>query len=327
MSKADITYGSHLLRDLWLCVPVVLWYFGMDTQLALGRQMLVMSIFVLSLQFVVGVGGIVTLGHALYFGLGGYAAGFAAIYWTQAPIVGLIVGIAVGGSAGLASGALILRRKSLTLVVLTMLLPLIAMELFNRLGAITGGFDGLQGIEIGPLLGTWDFDLQGKVAFVYASGVLAVAWIILKIVGVSPFGRLLNAGRLNGTRVRAYGVSLYTSRIVALGIGGAIAGAAGALSAQTNAFIALDAFSFELSGTALVMAIIGGLGSLYGALVGVVLYKLLEHMIGLADPVYWLFWVGVGLVGIVVFAPEGLTGLMQRRYSTPEAHRGDGDAP
>jgi branched-chain amino acid transport system permease protein len=283
--------------------------------LLLGRQIIIMTIFAISLDIILGYAGIITLGHAAFYGVGAYTAGLLAVHGWHEPISGLLISGGVSALAALIFGLAIFKTSEVATVMLTMVIALLGLELANRFQGITGGFDGLEGITIAPLFGTFDFDFFGKTAFLYCLGVLFLVWVVARFLVNAPFGRSLVGIQENPTRMEALGVSVYKRRVVAFAISGAVAGLAGALTTQTNQFVSLDVFSFALSGTVLVMLVFGGVGRLYGAFIGVPIYVIAQNIFATIDPVYWLFWMGILLVIVVLFFPSGIIGISDRLRS------------
>ena len=277
--------------------------------LQLGTQVLEMILFALSLDLLLGYTGIVTLGHAAYYGAGAYTAGLLAVAgWTE-PLTGLLAGTAVSAILGLLSGAVILRTTGLALLMLGLATTLLLGEVANTFGSVTGGADGLQGIATSPILGRFSFDMFGRVGFLYALVVLFLAWVLVRAIVTSPFGRTLVGIRQNPTRMRAIGVSVYGRRLAVFTISAALAGLAGALAAQTTQFVTLDVFSVDLSGAVLLVLIIGGPGRLYGAFAGATVYFVAQDWLAKQNPVFWNFWLGLIVIAIVLFVRGGLLGL------------------
>jgi branched-chain amino acid transport system permease protein len=286
--------------------------------LPLGTQIIIMIIFALSLDLLLGYTGIVTLGHAAYFGVGAYASGMLAIAGWDGPFTGLAVGALAAAAVGLVMGSIILRTKGLALLVLGMAVTLIFYELANHFPAWTGGADGLQGISVKPIFGWFEFDMYGKVGFVYAGMVLFACLLGVRHLVLSPFGRSLVGIRENATRMTAIGVPVPQRKLIVFAIASGIAGLAGALSAQTNQFVGLNVLSFELSGTVLIVLVLGGAGRLYGAFLGAPIYFAAQDILAKGDPVYWLFWLGLILIIVATFARGGVLGLydsLARRLS------------
>jgi branched-chain amino acid transport system permease protein len=221
---------------------------------------------------------------------------------------GLVIAGLVAGSLGLASGCIILRTRGLTLLMLTLVIAEMLYEVANKAGAVTGGADGLQGMSVSPVLGLFRFDLFGRVAYLYCLAILFLGWLAARRIVHSPFGRSLTGIRENEARMHAIGSPVFRRRVTIYTISAALAGIAGALLTQTTQFVALEVLSFERSGAVLIMLILGGVGRLYGAFIGVPLYIVLQDRFAQAEPVYWNFWIGIGLVLVVVFSPGGILG-------------------
>ncbi len=284
-------------------------YFLFPDYLALGAQILIGIIFSLSLDLILGYAGIVTLGQAAFFGAGAYTAGLLAAHGWGEPLSALVAAGAVAAILGLISGAIILRTRGLTLLMLTLMISFMLQEAANKAGSITGGADGLQGMAVWPVLGVFHFDLYGRTAYLYCLAVLFLAWLAARRIVHSPFGRSLTGIRENEARMHAIGSPVFGRRLVIYTIAAAFAGVAGALLAQTTQFVALEVLSFERSGAGLIMLIIGGVGRLYGPFIGVPLYMIAQDRFAQADPVYWDFWIGLLLILVVVFARGGVLGL------------------
>ena len=297
-------------------------YFLLPQYLQLGAQILIMVLFALSFDLLLGYGGIVTLGHAAYFGAGAYTAGLLAKYGWGEPLSALAISGVVAGVLGAVAGAVILRTRGLTLLMLGMAVSLLLLEFANHEVDITGGADGLQGMEVAPLFGRFDFDMFGKTAYIYALVVLFAAWLFVRHLVNSPFGRSLTGIRQNPARMRALGVSVWTRQLVAFAISSALAGLAGALSAQTNQFVSLSVFGLELSGIVIVILVLGGVGRLYGGFIGAVVYMVAQDTLSKDQPAFWLFWIGLLLVLTVLFNRGGLLGIadaLMRRIKPKEA--------
>jgi branched-chain amino acid transport system permease protein len=278
--------------------------------LQLGTQILEMILFALSLDLLLGYTGIVTLGHAAFYGTGAYTAGLLAVAgWTE-PLSGLVAGAAVAGLLGLVGGLVILRTSGLALLMLGMAITLMLGEIANGFSNVTGGADGLQGISPAPLFGAFKFDLFGHTTYLYALAILFCAWLLLRAIVNAPFGRVLLGIKQNPARMAAIGVPVAARRLTAFVISAALAGVAGALAAQTNQFVTLDVFGFELSGTVLLMLVIGGPGRLYGGFVGATLYMVAQDWLSKDDPVFWLFWLGLFVIALVLFVPGGALGIV-----------------
>ncbi|HTW70253.1 MAG TPA: branched-chain amino acid ABC transporter permease [Acetobacteraceae bacterium] len=293
-------------------VVAVAAYFLASGYLPLGSQIMIMILFALSLDLVLGYAGIVTLGQAAFFGVGAYAAGIYAVHVSGEPLSGLLVGAAAAAIVGAVSGAIILRTGGLTLLMLTLAITSLLEAAANDATPLTGGNDGLQGVAINPLLGLFDFDLYGRTAYLYCLVVLFIAWLFVRRLVHAPFGQSLVGIRENVVRMHAIGTPVRRRLLTAYTVSAALAGIAGALLTQTTQFVGLTVLSFERSGEIVIMLVLGGTGRIYGAFIGAAVYMIAQDQLAEADPVFWDFWIGLLLVLIVLFARGGILGLTDR---------------
>jgi branched-chain amino acid transport system permease protein len=287
-------------------------YFVFPDYLALGAQILATILFALSLDLVLGYAGIVTLGQAAFFGTGAYTAGLLAANGWGEPLSGLLAAAVGAAVVGFCSGVVILRTAGLTLLMQTLVVAAMLLELANKASRFTGGGDGLQGMDVWPIFGTFRFDLFGRTAYIYCAVVLFLAWLLVRAIVHSPFGRSLTGIRENMLRMHAVGAPVERRKLTAYTISAALAGISGALIAQTAQFVGLGVLGLERSGTVLIMLIIGGVGQLYGAFIGVTLYMIAQDRFATIDPVYWYFWIGLFMIFVVLFARGGVLGLVAR---------------
>jgi branched-chain amino acid transport system permease protein len=316
-------YG--LADGLLLGALVAAFVFG-QLYLALATTVLIMVIFALSLDLAQGYGGVETLGHAAFFGSGAYAAGLWALHVSPEPISGLAVGAAAAALVGVLSGIAVLRAQGLTQIMLTLACATLLFELANALKRFTMGDDGLSGYDVAPLLGLFGFDIYGRTAYVYAAVVLVGVYALAKFVVNSPLGLVAQGIRENPVRMRLLGVPVTRRLLAVYAISAALAGIAGALSAQVNRIVGMDTLGFVLSANVLVMLALGGTGRLYGAIVGAVVFVIASDRAAALDPTNWLAALGVLLIVVVRFAPEGLAGLAARAWSR-RAGKTPGRAP
>lgn len=302
--------GLPLIPETVIAVLGLGAFFLFPDDLTFLANILVTGLFVLSLSLVLGQAGIATLGHAAYFGVGGYAAGLFAIHMWADPLAGLLVGGVIGGLIAAASGLLLLRTHGLTFLMLTIALLQVFHEVANRAAKITGGDDGLSGITPSPVVGIFDFDLYGKTAYLYALAVLVVSYFILRKIVESPFGLVSRGIRSDRGRISALGGNVYLHLLVVFTIGGVFAGFAGALSAQSAGVVGLNNLTFAFSGNALVMLILGGSRKLPGALIGTVIFMVIQHIAATINPYHWLLIIGVLLIVSVLVLPNGMVGLL-----------------
>ena len=296
MKRAEIAF--------WL-VPVVA-FFAAPGYLVLGSQILIVSLFAMSLDLILGYAGVLSLGHAAFFGLGAYTAGILAAHGWGEPLSGLAAAALVAASVGFAASFLVVRGEDLTRLMVTLGLGLMLYEVANRARDVTGGADGLSGVTMGKLLGVFSFDLAGRTAYVYSFVVLLAMFFVLRRIVASPFGLALRGVRENRTRMPALGVPVRRRLVAAFTLGAAIAGVAGALLTQTTQFVGLDTLGFDRSAEVLIMLVLGGTGRLYGAVVGAAVFMIARDYLSGINPVYWEFWLGFLLVAFVLFARGGI---------------------
>jgi branched-chain amino acid transport system permease protein len=294
----------------WLIAIAV--YFIFPDRLTFASQVVVMILFALSLDLILGYAGIVTLGHAAFFGIGAYTVGLGAARWGWTePISGLFAAGLVAAFAGFVSGWFLLRYRGLTLLMLTLATAILLQETGNLRSDFSGGYDGLPGLAFKPVLGLFDYDLYGHTNYVYAVVVLAVIFYFVRRIVYSPFGQALTGIRENVRRMNAIGSPVHRRLVTVYTAAAGIAGVAGALFTQTNAYVTLTVFEFSNSASVMVMLILGGTGRLYGAFIGAAVYMVLEDKLSKLSPTFWQFGIGLMLVLAVLFARRGLLGLMQ----------------
>lgn len=318
MSAADEAIDAFARRHRYHPLEALPWaaalmaYVLFPSYLPLGSQILATILFALSADLVLGYAGIVTLGHAAFFGTGAYTAGILAAHGWGEPITGLLAAALAAALIGFLSGLVVLRTTGLTLLMQTLVVATLLHELANKASGVTGGDDGLQGMNVWPIFGVLPFDLFGRTAYVYCLVVLFLCWWLARRIVHSPFGRSLTGIRENVLRMHAIGAPVVRRRLVIYTISAAIAGVAGALIAQTTSFVGLGVLSLDRSGGVLIMLILGGVGRLYGAFIGVPLYMIAQDRFSEVQPVYWYFWIGLLMVLVVIFARGGVLGLLER---------------
>jgi branched-chain amino acid transport system permease protein len=310
--------GSNALdryRLRWpelLPIPsVIAVYFLFPNYLVFAASVMVMVLFALSLDLIIGFAGILTLGHGVFFGIGAYAAGLLAIGGLREPILNALCGAAISTSAALLVGPFILRLRGLKMIMVTLAIASITLEAANKASWLTGGHDGLQDIAFAPVLGRFEWSLDGTTAYVYVAVWMALSLAVLRVVVASPFGLALQGIRENETRMLVMGAPVQLQLSLAFGLSASLAGLAGALSTQTNAFVSLDTLSLDLSIFALAMLVLGGIGRLYGALLGAVVYMSVQYFTQELNPSYWMFAIGALLILVVRFGRGGLLGMTE----------------
>jgi branched-chain amino acid transport system permease protein len=282
--------------------------------LSLASQVAITALFALSLDLLVGYAGLVSLGHAAFFGIGAYAVGLLAkhYYWAE-PLSGLLLAGIVAGLAGYALSWIIVRFRHLALIMLTLGVGLLLHEAANSASALTGGADGLQGFRVDSVLG-FKFDMFGKTAYAYSLAVLFVFFLIARRIIHSPFGLALRGIRENAVRMPAIGAASQAHLRKVYTLAAAMAGIAGALLTQTTSTVSLEVLSFGRSADVLVILILGGAGRLYGGILGAIIYMVARDQFSGVNPQYWYFWIGLLLVAVVMFLPNGILGGLSALY-------------
>jgi branched-chain amino acid transport system permease protein len=325
VAAADIV-SRHRIR-IWEPIPWILllaFYFVFPRYLGFGVELLTTILFALALDLALGYAGIVTLGHAAFFGAGAYTVGMLAKHgiWNE-PITSLMLAAAMAGAIGLASGLVLLRTTGLTLLMLTLCTMALLEEAANLGSEYTGGFDGLADVPIPPLFGLFEFSpLYPKTQYLYCLAVLFLCFVFVRTLAYSPFGHSLTGIRENTLRMHAVGAPVSWRLVTCYTISAAIAGIAGGLWAQSNAYVNLSTLGLDRAATVLIILVLGGYGRIYGAFVGAIAYMALSHFLAKAYPTAWQLGLGLLLVVIALFARNGMIGLwdqLTRRFFAKRA--------
>jgi branched-chain amino acid transport system permease protein len=323
MSGTAKTAGAAVQRlsdARWSRIEIAFWllpvaaFFLLPGQLVLGSQILIVALFALSLDLILGYAGIVSLGHAAFFGIGAYTAGLLAVHGWGEPFSGLLIAGATAALAGWLSSFLVVRGGDLTRLMVTLGIGLLLYEAANKAAFVTGGVDGLYGVTMWKLLGIFPFDLNGRAAYLYSLAVLFLLFVLMRRLVHSPFGLSLRGIREGGRRMPAIGAPVRRHQVQIYTIAAAVAGIAGALLAQTTQFVGLDVLGFPRSAELLIMLVLGGAGMLYGALVGAAAFMIAQDWLSGLNPVYWQFWIGLLLVLVVLFAKGGIVGALKAAH-------------
>lgn len=288
-------------REVVFWLALVAAFFVFPGHRVLGSQILIVALAALSLDLVLGYAGILSLGHAAFFGVGAYTAGLLAVHGWGEPLSGLVAAAAVAALAGFAVSFLVVRGEDLARLMVTLGVGFLLYEAANKAAFITGGVDGLSGVAMDKLLGAFAFDLGGKTAYLYSLAVLFACFVGLRRLVASPFGLSLRGIRENRARMPALGAPVDRRLVAAFTLGAAIAGVAGALLAQTTQFVGLDTLAFSRSADLLIMLVLGGTGRLYGAILGTAAFMIAQDVLAGINPVYWQFWLGLGLVAFALW--------------------------
>jgi branched-chain amino acid transport system permease protein len=321
---ARMLIRRHRIR-WWELIPwlaAIAFYFAFPRYLGFGAELLIAILFALSLDLALGYAGIITLGHAAFFGTGAYTVAMLAFYdiWTE-PITALLLGALAAGAIGFASGLVLLRTKGLTLLMLTLCTMTLLEQAANMARAYTGGFDGLN-FSIAPVFGVFEFNpLFANTQYLYTLGVLLLCFVFLRTLIYSPFGQSLTGIRENLLRMHAVGSPVRRRLVICYTISAALAGIAGGLWAQTNAYVNLSTLGLDRAATVFIIVILGGYGRLYGAFIGAVVYLALEHFLAQVYPTAWQLGLGLLLVAIAIYGRNGILGIGEMLWQRYEAKR------
>jgi branched-chain amino acid transport system permease protein len=314
LSNMAEAVGTTLSRKgRWGLGEVAFWLVAAATLFLVPERHLILNeiaiigLFAVSLDLILGYAGIVSLGHAAFFGLGAYAAGLLAKNGIGEPVVGLVVAGLAAAFLGFVTSFLVLRGSDLTKLMVTLGVALVLGEVANQMSWLTGGADGLQGITMEPILGLFEFDIFGTVAYTYSLTVAFLLFVLARRIVVSPYGLSLRSIRDNPLRARAVGIPVNRRLVTIYTVAAAYAGVAGGLLAQTTQFVSLDVLAFHRSADVMLVLVIGGIGYLYGGLIGAIVFKVLQDVLSAWTPQYWQFWIGLILVVLVLAGRERLT--------------------
>jgi len=307
MSARD-EVGFHAQQHArWHWGELIFWVAALACAFIFPSRYLIMTdivrlaLFALSLDLILGYAGIVSLGHAAFFGVGAYAAGLLSLHGIiSEPVIALVAAGLAATVLGFATSFLVIRGVDLTRLMVTLGIALLLEALAERFSDITGGTDGLQGIEMQPILGLFAFDIFGKTGLFYSLIVLFLLFLLARRIVHSPFGLSLRAIKNNPLRAAAIGIPVNARLIAIYTLAAFYAGIAGALFTQTTALASLDVFAFERSADLILVLVIGGAGYLYGGLIGAVVFRMLQEVFSTITPQYWQFWIGLVLVVIVL---------------------------
>src|SRR6266852_5853112 len=310
--------GYLKAQSRWRWPEVAFWiatllpFVLVPSYLQLASQIAITALFALSLDLILGYAGIVSLGHAAFFGLGAYAAGLISKLWWGEPLSGLVIAAALAGVVGYATSFVIARFRHLALIMITLGMGLLLYEAANSASWLTGGADGLQGVRIRPLFERFPFDLWGRTGYTYSLVALFLTFLVARRLIHSPFGLSLRGIRENAVRMPALGAPSRAHIRKVYTIAAVMARIAGALLAQTTSTVSLEVLSFQRSADVLVILILGGAGRLYGGILGAIVYMVARDQFSGINPQYWYFWIGMLLIAVVIFLPNGVLGGLAR---------------
>jgi branched-chain amino acid transport system permease protein len=320
---------QHLEAQVrWRTIEIVFWlatllpFVVTPDYLVLASQIAITALFALSLDLILGYAGIVSLGHAAFFGFGAYTAGLISKWGWGEPLTGLVIAGFAAGLLGYLMSFIIARFRHLALIMITLGFGLLLLEAANSASGLTGGADGLQGVKIWPIFNTFRFDLYGYTAYTYSLVVLFLVFLVTRRIINSPFGLSLRGIRENSVRMPALGAPSRAHLRKIYTISAVIAGVAGALLAQATETVSLEVLGFQRSADVLVILILGGAGRLYGGLIGAIIFMVARDQFSGIAPQYWYFWIGLLLIGVVMFLPNGILGGIAKLTASRRERRG-----
>jgi branched-chain amino acid transport system permease protein len=307
---------SIIVWAVLLSAPAWLSFVGGYT--ALASHVVIMGLVAMALNFLLGFTGVMSFGHAAYFGLGAYGAGLTLRYVANSTGLAMLDGILLGGIIGTALGALICHRRGVYFAMMTIAFGQIFYYIAYTWDSFTGGFDGLRGFIRQPIdLGVATIDIQSSstVFYYFVLFVFAISVGLMALLLKSPFGRTLIAIRENQRRARFLGIAVDRHIWLSFSISCFFASTAGALYALLNNFADPTSLHYNLSGVIVIMVVMGGMRSFWGPLVGAAIYVVLQDYISSMTQ-NWMFFVGVLFVLVVMFCPRGILGILKTRSAT-----------
>jgi len=304
-----------LLASIWTVLLLVpYWMAPIGGYTALGTRVLVLGLAAMSVNFLLGFTGVLSFGHAAYFGLGAYGAGFALKFLAPSTPLALLCGMLLGGIVGSLLGALIAGRRGVYFAMVTIAFGQVFYYIAFQWSSVTGGDDGLRGFSRQPIdLGFWKVDILSNAnAFYYFVLVcVALAVGVMGFILRSPFGRTLIAIRENQRRARFLGIPVDQHIWIAFTLSCFFMGFAGALYALVNNFADPRGLHYSQSGDFVMMAVMGGMRSFWGPLLGAAVFVVLQDYLS-SMTVNWMSFVGMLFIAIVLFFPRGLLGVIRR---------------
>jgi branched-chain amino acid transport system permease protein len=305
-----------MLTAIWAVLLLApYWMAPLGGYTALGTRVLVLGLAAMSVNFLLGFTGVLSFGHAAYFGLGAYGAGFALKFLAPSTPLSLLCGMLLGGIAGSLLGALIARLRGVYFAMVTIAFGQVFYYIAFQWSSVTGGDDGLRGFSRQPLhLGAATIDILSNANafyyFVLACVALAVA--VMGFILRSPFGRTMIAIRENARRARFLGIPVDRHIWIAFTLSCFFMAFAGALYALVNNFADPRGLHYSQSGDFVMMAVMGGMRSFWGPLLGAAVFVVLQDYLS-SVTVNWMSFVGMLFIAIVLFFPRGLLGFIGRR--------------
>ena len=316
MSGLSRTTTAILIWLLLLTMPY--WMGALGGYTELGSRVLVLGLAAMSLNFLLGFTGVLSFGHAAYFGLGAYGVGMTLKYLAPSTPLGILVGVVVGALAAALIGALIVKLRGVYFAMVTIAFGQVFFFIAFRWNSVTGGDDGLTGWSRQPLnLGFGNIDIAGNgTAFYYlVLALFAAAVGIMAVLLRSPFGRTLLAIRENERRARFLGIPVEQHIWLSFVISCLFVALAGTLYALLNNFTDPRALRWDQSGNFVIMAVLGGMRSFWGPLIGAAIFVVLQDYVS-SHTENWMSFIGLFFVLVVLFFPRGVLGIIRRKAAS-----------
>ena len=302
----------------WLALVVALALVPLTGSYATGlaAEVLVFAIFAMSLDLLIGYTGLLSFGHAAFFGVSAYTVVILGVHLGVSGWIGFVAGILVSALVAAAIGFFSIRVSGIPFLMLTMAFAQLLMSVSIKWRTVTGGTDGLSGFQRPSLFGL-SLDERSVQFYVVATGFVLVLWFLRRLIA-SPLGSIFIGIRENEQRMRAAGYPVQRFKLVAFTLAGAIAGVGGGLYALQNAFVSSDILHWSLSGDAIIMVILGGAGTIIGPAIGAAMFLLLKNVVS-SHTEYWLLWVGIIFILCVMFLRQGVWGWLRQRFGGRDA--------
>ncbi len=275
----------------------------------LAAEVLIFAIFAMSLDLLIGYTGLLSFGHAAFFGLSAYAVVTLGVHLGINGWLGMLAGIVISALGALVIGFFCIRVSGIPFLMLTMAFSQLLFSISVKWRDVTGGTDGIGGFQR-PVLFGWSLDDRLVMYYVTAAGFLLAFWFLRRLIG-SPLGSIFIGIRENELRMRTIGYPVQRFKLIAFVIGGAVAGLGGALYAFFNGFVSSDILHWALSGDAIIMVILGGTGTIIGPVIGAAVFLLLKNFVS-SHHEYWMLWVGVTFILCVMFLRQGVWGVLSK---------------
>jgi branched-chain amino acid transport system permease protein len=319
-TRADATVVRpwQQLVIIWaLLLTVPFWLPLVGGYTAVASRVLVMALAAMGLNLLLGYTGVLSFGHAAYFGLGAYGAGLMLKYVAHSTLLAILAGTLLGGVAGVLFGLLLVRRRGVYFAMVTIAFGQVCFYIAYKWDDFTGGYDGLRGFVRAPLdfgLFTIDITNNGILFYYFVVVVFGLAVGLQALILKSPFGRTMLAIRENERRARFLGLPVEKHIWLSFSISCFFTALAGTLYALLNNFADPLGLNYIMSGNIVMIAVMGGMRTFWGPLVGAVLFVLLQDYVS-SMTTNWMSFVGLVFVLVVLFFPRGLMGVLQRKPS------------